>query len=205
MASTGQRNRLDIQLVPHLSRDFLVASHDEIAPFQSTAATSRNGYPAQTGRPAHSGMPGFRSRSAGLPHGHDDRTNARGSVTLRPDDCQELTRFARRPHLPPTGSSLIAVVSALRPRACRGPMALGDEADPGSRRRRHPSRDAPVPSTSVLASWGSPQTRARAHGRPGTPRQAAKPWERHGRAGRLRFSSPGRGRTWLPGASLPFL
>jgi hypothetical protein len=110
-----------------------------------------------------------------------------------------------RAHLPPTGSSLIAVVSALRPRACRGPMAPGGEADRGSRHRRHPSRDAPVPSTSVLASRGSPQTRARAHGRPGTPRQAARPWERHGRAGRLRFSSPGRGRTWLPGASLPFL
>jgi hypothetical protein len=77
MPATGQRNRLDIQLVHHLSRDFPVASHDEIAPFQSTAATSRNGYPAQTGHPAHSGMPGFRSSSAGLPHGHDDRTNAR--------------------------------------------------------------------------------------------------------------------------------
>ena len=77
MAATGQRNRLDIQLVHHLSRDFPVASYDEIAPFQSAAATSRNGYPAQTGRPAHSGMPGFRSGSAGLPHGHDDRTNAR--------------------------------------------------------------------------------------------------------------------------------
>jgi hypothetical protein len=36
------------------------------------------------------------------------------------------------------------------------------------------------------------------------PRQAARPRERHGRAGRLRFSSPGRGRTWLPGASAPY-
>jgi hypothetical protein len=34
-------------------------------------------------------------------------------------------------------------------------------------------------------------------------RQATKPRERHGRVGRLRFSSPGRGRTWLPGASAP--
>jgi hypothetical protein len=54
-----------------------VASHDEIAPFQSTATTSRNGYPTQSGRPAHSGVPGFRSSPVGLPCRHDDRTNAR--------------------------------------------------------------------------------------------------------------------------------
>jgi hypothetical protein len=77
MAAPGQRNRLDIQLVHHLSRDFPVASHDENAPFQSAAATARNGYRAQAGRPADSGMPGFGNSSAGLPHGHDDRTDTR--------------------------------------------------------------------------------------------------------------------------------
>ena len=77
MAAPGQRNRLDIQLVHHLSRDFPVASHDENAPFQSAASTARNRYPAQAGRPADSGVPGFGNSSAGLPHSHDDRANTR--------------------------------------------------------------------------------------------------------------------------------
>jgi hypothetical protein len=50
---------------------------------------------------------------------------------------------------------------------------------------------------------GLPRTPALDHSA-GRTRQAAKPRERHGRAGRLRFSSPRRGRTWLPGASAPY-
>jgi hypothetical protein len=101
MAATAQRNCLDIQLVHRLSRDFPVASHDENAPFQSAAATSRNGYPAQAGRPADSGMRGLRSSSAGLPHGHDDRTKTRQArqYSARTTGQQELNRFAQRPHL----------------------------------------------------------------------------------------------------------
>jgi hypothetical protein len=87
MGAAGQRNRLDIQLVYHLPGDFPVASYDENASFQPAAATSRNGYPAQARRPAPSGVPGFRSSSAGFPYGHDDGTNARQARQyFRPDN-----------------------------------------------------------------------------------------------------------------------
>jgi hypothetical protein len=53
-----------------------VESYDEIAPFQSAAASSRDQYPAQSGRSAQSGVPGRRNSPAGLPYGHDHGTSA---------------------------------------------------------------------------------------------------------------------------------
>ena len=47
---------------PHRSPGFSAVMRPVI-PFQSTAATSRNGCRAQTGCPAHSGVPRFRSSS----------------------------------------------------------------------------------------------------------------------------------------------
>jgi hypothetical protein len=102
-------------------------------------------------------------------------------------------------------------------RACRtGPSPPGGEADRGSRRRRRAAQTRPGRPGAVdvpwLASGAGPEPGHELTDGGGRrpwiirragPRQAAKPWERHGRAGRLRFSSPGRGRTWLPGASAP--
>jgi hypothetical protein len=95
-----------------------VASHDEIAPFQSTATTSRNRYPAQSGRPAHSGVPGFRSSPIGLPYRHDDRTNARRARRDSPlDNRPARTRIhaSEHPHM------IVGCVSGSRPGAsgCR--------------------------------------------------------------------------------------
>ena len=102
-------------------------------------------------------------------------------------------------------------------RACRTGLWLPrGEADRGSRRGRRAvgapagtprCRRRPWPASGSGPGPGHelPDGRGR---RPwiiqrAEPRQAAKPRERYGRAGRLRFSSPGRGRTRLPGASAP--
>ena len=115
-----------------------MASHDEIAPFQSAATTPRNGYPPQSGRPAQSGMPGFRSSPADLPYGHDDRTNARQA---RRDSAQN-DRLARtqihaseHPHMPrvgPPGESAAPTAAGLLP-----PSAIpGESRKARSCRRR---------------------------------------------------------------------
>jgi hypothetical protein len=118
--------------------------------------------------------------------------------------------------MPRTGSSLTGRRGAGTPgrRACRtGPWRPGGEADRGSRRRRRAagipagtprcrrrpwpvSGSGPGPGHELLDGWGR---RPLIIQRPG-PRQAAGPRERHGGAGRLRFSSPAR---WLPGAPAP--
>ena len=53
-----------------------MAPYDDIAPFQSAATTSRDRYPAQSGRSAQSGVPGRCNSPAGLPYDHDDGTGA---------------------------------------------------------------------------------------------------------------------------------
>jgi hypothetical protein len=121
-----------------------------------------------------------------------------------------------RPQLPRTGSSLIAGRGAGTPsvvHAARAHGAPGGEADRRSRRRRRAAGTRPGhrDAVSILGLYpgqvpdpGTSSRTARDAGpliiqRPG-PRQAARPRERHGGAGRPRFSSPAR---WLPGAPAP--
>jgi hypothetical protein len=88
-----------------------------------------------------------------------------------------------------------------------GPLAvklIAGHGAGGGRRGPRPGRCDQVPNLGT-----SSRTAGDAGSRPWIiqrtgPRQAARPRERHGRAGRLRFSSPGRGRTSLPGAPAPF-
>jgi hypothetical protein len=102
-----------------------------------------------------------------------------------------------RPHLPRTGSSLIAVTPVPVRRACRtGPWPSDGKADRGSRRRR---RAAEAPDGTL---------RCRRSSRPASvadPGSGHEPGNVTAEVGRLRFGPPGRGRTWLPGASAPCL
>jgi len=69
----------------------------------------------------------------------------------------------------------------------------------------HPDRPALGPVTRRPLQSSSPRSPPPASSR-GSPDlwAPARPRERHDRAGRLRFSSPGRGRTSLPGAPAPY-
>ena len=101
------------------------------------------------------------------------------------------------------GAGTASVVHAA---PAHGPLAVkliaGHGAAGGPQRGPRPGRCDQVPNLGT-----SSRTAGDAGSRPWIiqrtgPRQAARARERHGRA-RLRFSSPGRGRTSLPGAPAP--
>ena len=95
-----------------------------------------------------------------------------------------------------TGSSPIAVTLVPRCRACRtGPWPPDGEADRGPRRRRRAAETRPGHSDAVDLPGQYPCQ---------APDPGMSPGNVTAVAGQLRFSPPGRGRTWLPGASAPY-
>jgi hypothetical protein len=91
--------------------------------------------------------------------------------------------------------------SVVHPAPAHGPMAVKPIAGHGAGGgRQEPGPDAATRSQPGHEFPDGRGRRQSALDHPADrPRQAARPRERHDRAGRLRFSSPGRGRTSLPG------
>ena len=107
------------------------------------------------------------------------------------------------------GAGTASIVHAARAHRPLMVKLIAGHGAGGGRRGPRPERPGAVGVRGlhpgqVPAPGASPRTAGdvspRSSGGPAPVSQAARPREGHGRVGRLRFSPPARGRTWLPGA-----